>query len=137
MPVILYSFFAFTTALILVSLLQRQRRTSVLPLGPPGDPLIGHLLRMPTKDSVLVFHEWSKKYAAVDPPDKKGTIYSDRPTLMLYELTSCSLGWTRNLTFVQYGEIFHKLRRMHQAYLSRSKIKDFEPMQTEEARTLV
>ncbi|KAJ7881997.1 hypothetical protein B0H14DRAFT_2704174 [Mycena olivaceomarginata] len=49
-------------AIILVSFRQHRRRTSMLPPGPPGYPLIGHLLQMPTKDPALVFHEWSKTY---------------------------------------------------------------------------
>ncbi|KAJ7881999.1 hypothetical protein B0H14DRAFT_2704189, partial [Mycena olivaceomarginata] len=51
-----------TAVLLLVSFRRYGRRTSMLPPGPPGDPLIGHLLRMPTKDSALVLHEWSKTY---------------------------------------------------------------------------
>ncbi|KAJ7881996.1 cytochrome P450 [Mycena olivaceomarginata] len=71
--------------------------------------------------------------AAVDLLDKKGAIHSDRPTFKLYEL----LGWTPTLTFLPYGEKFNKHRQMHQAYLSRRKIEDFKPIQTQEARTLV
>ncbi|KAJ7897544.1 cytochrome P450 [Mycena olivaceomarginata] len=153
MPVVLYSSIAFAAALIIVGLAQYKRRTSMLPPGPPGDPLIGNLLRMPTKDSALVFHEWSKTYgpvmllkvlgrpmiildsyqAAVDLLDKKGLIYSDRPKFTLYEL----LGWDPTLTFLQYGERFNKHRQMHQSYLSRSRLEDFKSIQTQEARTLL
>ncbi|KAJ7881746.1 cytochrome P450 [Mycena olivaceomarginata] len=70
--------------------------------------------------------------AAVDLLVKNGAIHSDRPTFKLYEL----LGWTPTLTFLPYGEKFNKHRQMHQAYLSRRKIEDFKPIQTQEARTL-
>ncbi|KAJ7882044.1 cytochrome P450 [Mycena olivaceomarginata] len=133
MPVVLYSSIAITAALIIVGLVQHKQRTSMLPPGPPGDPLIGNLLRMPSKDSALVFHEWSKTYGCVDLLDKKGLIYSDRPKFTLYEL----LGWDPTLAFLQYGEKFNKHRQMHQSYLSRSRLEDFKSIQTQEARTLL
>ncbi|KAJ6535167.1 cytochrome P450 [Mycena capillaripes] len=76
-----------------------------LPPGPPKDPFIGHLRYMPTAQASFVFHEWAETYGdvmhlqvlgksmivldtlqvAVDLLDKKGSIYSDRPPLPLYE----------------------------------------------------
>ncbi|KAJ6472463.1 cytochrome P450 [Mycena sanguinolenta] len=137
-----------------VILLQRRRRAAILPPGPPGDPFIGHLLRMPSADSPLVFHQWAQTYgpvmhlkvlgrsiiildsyqAALDLLDKRGLIYSDRPKFTLYEL----LGWTPDLVLLPYGTRAQSIQRqMHQSYLSRHKITDFKPMQTQEARTLV
>ncbi|KAJ6472470.1 cytochrome P450 [Mycena sanguinolenta] len=154
MPRVSYFFVAFVGALIIVAVLRRRRRAALLPPGPPGDPFIGHLLRMPSSDSALVFHEWAKTYgpvmhlqvlgrhmiildsyqAALDLLDKRGLIYSDRPKFTLYEL----LGWTPTLTFVPYGSKSQIIQRqMHQSYLSRHKIGDFKLMQTEEARRLV
>ncbi|KAF7333578.1 Cytochrome P450 [Mycena sanguinolenta] len=124
-----------------------------LPPGPPKDPLIGHLRYMPTAQAPFVFHEWAKIYgdvmhlqvlgksmivldtlqAAVDLLDKKGAIYPDRPPLPLYEL----LGWTYMLSFMRYGEIFTRHRRVHQSFFSRPRCAEFEPMQTQEARRLV
>ncbi|KAF7348850.1 Cytochrome P450 [Mycena venus] len=152
MSVALYAV-AFGGALLVLSLVQQRRRQSFLPPGPPGDPVVGHLLRMPSADSPLVFHQWSKIYGpvmhlkilgrsmiildtyqvAVDLLDKRGLIYSDRPKFTLYEL----LGWKPSLTFLQYGKQFNIQRQMHQTYLSRHKAEDFKAMQTQEARTLV
>ncbi|KAF8145850.1 cytochrome P450 [Mycena galopus ATCC 62051] len=154
MSVILYCFLLFAGALVVLGFWRQRRRASILPPGPPGDPLIGHLLRMPSTDSALVFHEWSKNIwcpvmhlkvlgrsmiildsyeAAVDLLDKRGVIYSDRPKFTLYEL----LGWHPTLTFLQYGKKFNIHRQMHQSYLSRHKIEGFKRMQTQEARMLV
>ncbi|KAF7352075.1 O-methylsterigmatocystin oxidoreductase [Mycena venus] len=152
MSVALYTV-AFGGALLLVLSLVQQRRKSLLPPGPPGDPVVGHLLRMPSADSPLIFHQWSKIYgpvmhlkvlgrsmvildtyqAAVDLLDKRGSIYSDRPKLTLYEL----LGWKPSLPFLQYGKQFNTQRQMHQTYLSRHKVENYKPMQTQEARMLV
>ncbi|KAF7342885.1 hypothetical protein MSAN_02004900 [Mycena sanguinolenta] len=154
MPLISYSLVAFVGALISVAVLQRRRRAAMLPPGPPGDPFIGHLLRMPSADSPLVFHQWAQTYgpvmhlkvlgrsmiildsyqAALDLLDKKGLIYSDRPKFTLYEL----LGWTPDLVLLPYGTKAQSIQRhMHQSYLSRQKVGDFKLMQTEEARRLV
>ncbi|KAF8180009.1 hypothetical protein K438DRAFT_1207141 [Mycena galopus ATCC 62051] len=106
MAVFLYLFIACAGALIAAALLRQRRRASILPPGPPGHPLIGHLLRLPSAESPLVFHRWFKTYgpvmhlnvlgrsliildsheAAVDLLDKRGSIYSDRPKFTLYEL---------------------------------------------------
>jgi hypothetical protein len=64
MSAVLYSFIAFACALSVLAVLRQRRRVSILPPGPPGDPLVGHLLRMPPTDSALVFHQWSKTYGA-------------------------------------------------------------------------
>ncbi|KAF7342873.1 O-methylsterigmatocystin oxidoreductase [Mycena sanguinolenta] len=153
MSLVLYSFVA-VGALIIVAALQRRRRAAMLPPGPPGDPFIGHLLRMPSTDSALVFHHWAKTYgpvmhlkvlgrsmiildshqAAVDLLDKKGLIYSDRPKLTLYKL----FGWDPSLLLASYGSKSQSIQRqMHQSYLSRQHVGDFKLMQTEEARRLV
>ncbi|KAJ7858819.1 cytochrome P450 [Mycena olivaceomarginata] len=153
MPLILYCIITLAGSLGLSLILHRKRRALMLPPGPPGDPLIGHLLRMPSTDSALVFHEWAKTYgdvmrlevlgrtmiildsyqAAKDLLEKRGTIYSDRPKLTLYEL----LGWNPSLAFLSYGKRLNKHRAMHQSYLNRNKAEDFKVMQTQEARTLV
>ncbi|KAF7342915.1 Cytochrome P450 [Mycena sanguinolenta] len=153
MSLIFYSSVA-VGALIIVAVLQRRRRAAMLPPGPPGDPFIGHLLRMPSTDAALVFHQWAKAYgpvmhlkvlgrsmvildsyqAAVDLLDKKGLIYSDRPKLTLYKL----LGWDPSLVFASYGSKSQSIQRqMHQSYLGRQQVEDFKLMQTEEARRLV
>ncbi|KAJ6532371.1 cytochrome P450 [Mycena capillaripes] len=152
MPLALY-YVAFAGALCLILILGKGRRASMLPPGPPGDLLIGHLLRIPTMDTAKVFHEWSKTYgdvmclkvlgrtmiildsyqAAVDLLDKRGSIYSDRPKLTLYEL----LGWNPSITLLPYGKQWNKQRAMHQSYLSRNKVEDFKLIQALEAQTLV
>ncbi|KAJ8480992.1 hypothetical protein ONZ45_g15455 [Pleurotus djamor] len=46
-----------------VFLNSRNKYRPPLPLGPPGDPIIGHLRVMPPDNQAHVFHEWSKTYA--------------------------------------------------------------------------
>ncbi|KAJ7670072.1 cytochrome P450 [Mycena polygramma] len=153
MSLALYSSIAFAGSLSLLLILRKRRRASKLPPGPPGLPIIGHLLRMPSTDAAFVFHEWSKIYgdvmrlevlgqvmiildsyeAAVDLLDKRGLIYSDRPAFTLYQL----FGWEAALAFLPYGKQFTRHRAMHQAYLGRHKAEDFKSIQTQEARSFV
>ncbi|KAJ6493028.1 cytochrome P450 [Mycena sanguinolenta] len=151
MTLTLYVLLVAVIAILYLWSSRTERRP--LPPGPPKDPLIGHLRYMPTAQAPFVFHEWAKTYgdvmhlqvlgksmivldtlqAAVDLLDKKGSIYSDRPPLPLYEL----LGWTYMLSFMRYGEMFTRHRQVHQSFFSRHKCAEFEPMQTQEARRLV
>ncbi|KAJ7447848.1 cytochrome P450 [Mycena latifolia] len=133
--------------------LPSRRKGAMLPPGPPGDPVLGHLRYMPSARPALVFHEWAKNYgdvmhlqvlgrsmiildtyqAAVDLLDKRGVNYSGRPNYTLYEL----LGWTPSLTFLQYGKQWAKHRQMHHSYLNRHNAENFKPLQILEARTLM
>ncbi|KAJ7648206.1 cytochrome P450 [Mycena polygramma] len=153
MELTVYCFLAFAGILCILLMLRTRRCVAMLPPGPPLHPLIGHLLRMPSTDSALRFHQWSKTYgdvmylevlgrrmiildsyhAAVDLLDKRGSIYSDRPSFTLYEL----LGWDPSLGFLPYGKQFNKQRTMHQAYLGRHNVEQFKPIQEQEARALV
>ncbi|KAJ6505784.1 cytochrome P450 [Mycena vitilis] len=142
---------AASLSLVLAS--RKRRRASMLPPGPSGAPLIGHLLRMPSADDAFVFHQWSKTYgdvmrlevlgqiviildsyqAAVDLLEKRGSIYSDRPRFTLYKL----LGWERSLVFLPYGRQFNQHRAMHQSYLGGHKAEQFKSVQTCAAQALV
>ncbi|KAJ7463683.1 cytochrome P450 [Mycena latifolia] len=135
--------------------LPKRRRDHMLPPGPPGDPFLGNLRYMPSAQSALVFHEWSKIYgdvmhlrvlgrsmiildtyqAAVDLLDKRSLNYSDRPDFVLYDLIR-RLGWTPSVTFLPYGKQWVKYRQMHHSYLNRHNAENFKVIQTQEARTL-
>ncbi|KAJ7167404.1 hypothetical protein C8R43DRAFT_847226, partial [Mycena crocata] len=47
------------------------------------------------------------------------------------------LGWTRSVTFLQYGKEFFKHRQIHQTYLARPRCAEFKLLQIQEAHTLV
>ncbi|KAL0949356.1 hypothetical protein HGRIS_009425 [Hohenbuehelia grisea] len=106
----------------------KPRRIAPLPPSPPADPLIGHLRVMPTDNQGEVFHDWAKKYgdvvyvnilgqsivildsvkAAEDLLEKRGLIYSDRPTFAVFDL----MGWYASLAFMPYGKRFQKHRKL-------------------------
>ncbi|KAJ7627403.1 cytochrome P450 [Roridomyces roridus] len=139
---------------VLVYLRTRLRRVTRLPLppGPPREPVIGHLRAIPPTNRAVIFHEWAKTYGdvmylevlgnpmivlnteqvAVDLLNKRSAIYSDRPQFTLYEM----IGWSTTLSLMPYGKRFNVHRQLHNAYLNRTKCREYRPMQTLEARTL-
>ncbi|KAF7358226.1 O-methylsterigmatocystin oxidoreductase [Mycena venus] len=131
----------------------RRPNSLSLPPGPPRDPLIGHLRYIPSTNRAAAFHEWAKIYGdimyldvlgnpmivlntekiAVDLLNKRSSIYSDRPRFILYEM----IGWSTTLSLMPYGKRFAAHRQLHRSYLNRTKCREFRPVQTLEARTLV
>ncbi|TFK33315.1 cytochrome P450, partial [Crucibulum laeve] len=124
-----------------------------LPPGPPADPTIGHLRKIPTENQETTFYEWSKIYgdvihlripgrsiivlnskqAAIELLEKRSANYSDRPNFVVYEI----MGWVPTLTFIRYGKQFQKHRRLLQQYLSRDKCVSYQPIQTRETLRLL
>ncbi|KIY64740.1 cytochrome P450 [Cylindrobasidium torrendii FP15055 ss-10] len=104
---------------------QERRR----PPGPPGLPIVGNALDIPTDRQWLKFDDWRREYGdiiritvlgqpqiilsslkvAKDLLDSRGSIYSDRPpAVMAGEL----VGWNRGLgypaTQMQFRRAFHR-----------------------------
>ncbi|KAF9026841.1 cytochrome P450 [Hymenopellis radicata] len=120
--------------------------------GPEGLPLIGNLLDMPMEKEWLTFTKWSELYGnivslnilgqrilvinsarvAVDLLEKRGSIYSDRPTSpMGGEL----VGWKNTLVLLKYGPRFRAGRRMaHQLFGNHATMKKFHPVEELETR---
>jgi hypothetical protein len=78
MSLTLYYFVAFTGGMCFLVILRKKRHAATLPPGPPGDPLVGHLLRMPSTDSALIFHKWCKTYGVFSPSKSRSLNYTFR-----------------------------------------------------------
>ncbi|KAG5650207.1 hypothetical protein H0H81_000308 [Sphagnurus paluster] len=79
-----------------------------LPPGPPAEPIIGHLRKIPAENQENVFHEWGKIY-----------------------------GWVRTVSFIGYGKLFQKHRRLLQEYLKASSCVSYQPIQIRETHMLL
>ncbi|KAJ3492026.1 hypothetical protein NLI96_g262 [Meripilus lineatus] len=153
LPLLFTVFTLIVSALYFYQRNARSKNRASLPPGPPADPLIHHLRVIPTKDHPEVYHEWSKTYgdviflsalghsfvvlateeAAVDLMEKRSANYSNRPKLPMHEL----IGWTDMLVFLDYGEQFHKMRRLSQQPFTRQGSLVFRDIQLQHAHILL
>ncbi|KAJ7610296.1 cytochrome P450 [Mycena polygramma] len=151
--VILYSFYsllvivAAQTALHVLRTYSRRRKMHP---GPTGIPVLGNALQVPSSMPWYRFTEWKEQYgdvfsldlagqpvvvlntykAAADLFDRRSTIYSDRPRLIM---ASEILTGGIFMVFARYGEIWRKMRRAsHEAFNLRASEK-YQPSQYKEA----
>ncbi|KAK7060191.1 hypothetical protein VNI00_000956 [Paramarasmius palmivorus] len=129
---------------------QKVQRTP-LPPSPPGLPIIGNVLDMPSEKEWLTFAQWGDTYgdicsvtvlgqtlvilnsfkAASDMLDKKSSIYSDRPVL---QMGGELVGWKNTLALLPYGERFRRYRKLFHGLIgSHATVKRYHP--TSEAET--
>ncbi|KAL4258180.1 hypothetical protein AB1N83_011163 [Pleurotus pulmonarius] len=111
--------------------LTKSTRKIPLPPGPPADPLIGHLLRSPSENPEVVFHEWSKQYG--DPPSGRRSSGKAERTLQRFEL----MGWDPDVVFLPYGQRFRKHRKLFHTYFMQKSCLQFQPVQLHNAHLLV
>ncbi|RDW92582.1 hypothetical protein BP5796_01976 [Coleophoma crateriformis] len=122
-----------------------------LPPGPKGEPVLGHFRVIPEDNPEFAYMKWGKEYgsdvlyfnvlgrpivvlnsvqAAVDLMDKRGANYGDRPRFVQFEV----MGWGRTLTFLRWGPKFKQHRSLMQTSFNKSNIKQYRPLQENEAR---
>ncbi|KAF7330076.1 OrdA protein [Mycena kentingensis (nom. inval.)] len=112
---------------LLIARLLRKPRAAGLPPGPPGLPILGNVLDMPSVTEWLTFSKWGAKYggicsvtllgqpivilnsaAAMEELDSKGAVFSTRPRLpMAGEL----VGYDQTLVLLPYGPRFRVFRK--------------------------
>ncbi|KAF9474971.1 cytochrome P450 [Pholiota conissans] len=134
---------------------QRAKRR-LLP-GPPRLPFIGSALYMPTRRPWLVFSEWDKTYGGIfqldvlgksivvinslkiakDLLDKRSSIYSDRPHAIMAGDLNESIGFSKSLGFLPYGDTWRKQRRIVIQNFTPSMVPKYHALQEKEAATLV
>ncbi|KAJ6585742.1 cytochrome P450 [Mycena capillaripes] len=108
--------------------LYTRKDTLPLPPGPKGWPLIGSALIWPKSHAWKTFARWGEIYGGImsitlmgqpfvivnDPViaaeilDKRGTLYADRPSLEMANMS----GWDRVLSSARYGPQFREYRRL-------------------------
>ncbi|KAJ7035208.1 cytochrome P450 [Mycena alexandri] len=117
---------AWVLAAVLVTLLVRRWKSSsgALPPGPRPVPILGNVLDLQAKELWLVAEKWAKKFgdvaylhvagqglvfATMDLLDKKGSIYGDKPTLVMAgELCGCD----NMVAFTRYGDTSRRQRKL-------------------------
>ncbi|KAG9019039.1 hypothetical protein FRB90_006995 [Tulasnella sp. 427] len=121
------------------------------PPGPPGLPLIGNILDMPTSKFVLTYSKWGEKYGpltwcvvpgqtiliinafeeAKEILEKRGNIYADRPRLvMVGEL----VGMADSTPLIPYGPMWRTHRKLLKQALSPEVVRrDYSDLLTRKA----
>ncbi|KZT21538.1 cytochrome P450 [Neolentinus lepideus HHB14362 ss-1] len=131
--------------LVVVFVAPGSSRRKQFPPGPKGFPLIGNIFDLSLKELWLSLARWASKYgdivyihvfgtglvflndaeAAVDLMDRKGSIYSDRPHLVMAgELC----GGYNIMSFTGYNNQFRRQRRLMQRALTPLVIKNYHPL---------
>ncbi|KIY44622.1 cytochrome P450 [Fistulina hepatica ATCC 64428] len=130
---------------VLVKYVSTGRKSSLslpLPPGPPGLPLIGNIHKNPKHNAWEMHSKWSDLYgdviclhglgqhlvilnsleAAKDLLDKKSAIYSNRPTMTMFDLS----GVNEFLVVMSYTSTFkHRRRLIQQAFGTEAAVRQY------------
>ncbi|BGP35857.1 hypothetical protein JCM10296v2_007709 [Rhodotorula toruloides] len=131
-----------------------KKQKGPLPPGPPGYPILGNLFDVPKSRPWVKFAEWTEEYGpifilklgrttmlvvgraqpAIDLLDKRSAIYSSRARLiMTSELVSRGL----RMTFMPYGDLWRRERRLLHQRTSPAAASTYEDIQELESTQLV
>ncbi|EMD32752.1 hypothetical protein CERSUDRAFT_118480 [Gelatoporia subvermispora B] len=140
-------------AAILFGIRRSKQTRVVVPPGPKGLPLLGNVLDLPTSEPYLAALKWAKQYGditylhvcglsvlflnssevAMDLLDKRGSIYSDRPPLVM----ATDLCGYEVSPFQRYGDAHRRQRRLMQRALGAPCIRTYQPLLEVETRALL
>jgi len=148
--------FGVVSLLLLLIFTLRKRANNQYPKlpGPPRLPIIGNLHQLPKSRPWVKLAEWTREYGpiyeiqlgrrkmvvlghpevAMELLDKRSAIYSSRPRqIMTSELVSRGL----RMTFMQYGDLWRRERKLLHQLTAPKPSSTYEPIQDWESSTLI
>ena len=140
-------------ATLLVARILTNRRSQPLPPGPPTTPFFGHALQVPKDKPWITFAAWAKEYgdilgvrifgrtvillssltAANELFEKRGGIYSDRPTRVMAELS----GYGPTLLLKKYDKSVRDGRKLLHGQLNPRAVQSHHALQEHHATQFV
>ncbi|KAH8104354.1 cytochrome P450 [Phellopilus nigrolimitatus] len=146
-------FTALFAALLCKILWTRSTSSSPLPPGPKGSLFFGNLQEISSKYQWRTFSAWRKTFGDIiymnvlgrpivvlnkfehahELMDKQGAIYSDRPRMVfLGEMVKL-----RSVTFIPYGDLWRRHRRLIQQYFNPRSVVSLRPHQVRSVHDLL
>lgn len=137
-------------SVLIYTLQVKKHAPAPLPPGPKGLPLLGNIVDLPRSQPWVTFANWGEIYGgivhvsalgqsiivlndaqyALDMLDKKGRLYSDRPTLMM---AGRLVGWDEGPALIQVSNTWSEYRRLFAQFMgTRAKIDAFKDVLHEE-----
>ncbi|KAF9525565.1 OrdA protein [Crepidotus variabilis] len=122
----------------------RKPQGRPLPPGPKGFPVVGNVADLPTEQEWQTYASWGRKwgglvhisllgqpliivnsYKYLEEFEKKGAIYSDRPTL---EMGGELVGYSRMLVLTRYGPRFREYRKHFSRFVGPNPTQELYPL---------
>ncbi|ETW79487.1 cytochrome P450 monooxygenase 110 [Heterobasidion irregulare TC 32-1] len=133
----------------------KRRKPAPLPPGPKSRPLLGNVTELLRSQQWVMFSKWGEIYGgivhvsalgqsivvlndakyALDTLDKKGRLYSNRPTLMM---AGKLVGWDEGPALIQISKTWGEYRRLFAQFMgTRAKIDVFQDVLQQETHTFL
>ncbi|THH19211.1 hypothetical protein EW146_g1905 [Bondarzewia mesenterica] len=153
MPLKVSDFVLITFTLIVIKVYFNRRRNPSgypYPPGPRSLPIVGNLFDVPQTASWVTYGKWAKKYGdllsvnmlgktvvvinsaevAKELLDKRGSVYSDRPSIPMHDLMSFN---SFSLVTMRYGNQWRTGRKVADQCLRLNAAVTYRPMQKRKA----
>ncbi|SCZ89951.1 BZ3500_MvSof-1268-A1-R1_Chr1-3g01685 [Microbotryum saponariae] len=154
-PLLVFGGAAILLAAFLYTRAQNASKRGPLPPSPKGAiPIFGHMFMLPKSRPWVKMEEWTRELGpiytlklgsqtvvvvgrapvAMDLLDKRSAIYSSRPRLIM---TSDLVSRGLRMTFMQYGDLWRRQRKLLHSLTSPKASSSYEPIQSMESAQLV
>ncbi|KZT12937.1 cytochrome P450 [Laetiporus sulphureus 93-53] len=148
-------FFCLALVYFGITVINKRKRTLLLPPGPTRLPLLGNIHQVPFQYQYYTFTQWAREYGEIvytrffqqdvvivntlrvaqELMEKRGIIYSDRPRFVV--LAEVRL-FHPNYGLMPYGDEWRRQRKWAQTtFQARGTLETYRPLQQREVRSML